>query len=229
MAFERIPRDANPGNKLHCAAKALVDKEKTAPLDGLDGKSSRCLNKCEENVDNMEVVMHKQNMDPEGVEISLSLFAAADTNQHADCNDKSSINNNQLLFEFRDENNSLDQVLGKIEIVHAKVPKLRNQLDQVMSKNVSKFPSSENLSFLAACDAQTSSSPSPTFLVGNGDTTSADLYLTQLNKFANMLEIRSCLQVPFQVMEKLSMFLILWKALLVYCNLLKLPATSHNL
>ncbi|KAL4387279.1 hypothetical protein GQ457_09G013790 [Hibiscus cannabinus] len=134
------------------------------------------------------------------VKISLSLFAVADTDQHADCNDKSSINNDQLLLEFRDENNSLDQVLRKIEIVHAKVPKLRNQLDQVMSKNVSKFSSSENLSLLAACDAQTSSSPSPTFLAGNGDTTSADLYLTQLNKFANMLEIRSCLQIVENVL-----------------------------
>ncbi|XP_039033109.1 uncharacterized protein LOC120168925 [Hibiscus syriacus] len=42
-----------------------------------------------------------------------------------------------------------------------------------MSKNVSKFSSSENLSFLAACDAQTSSAPSPTLSAGNGDTISA--------------------------------------------------------
>ncbi|GMI93013.1 hypothetical protein like AT3G59670 [Hibiscus trionum] len=349
--------DVNPVNKLHCAAKAAVDKEKTIPLDGSDGKSSRCVNKCEESVDNMEVVMHKQNKAPEDVEVDIigctnnndttpvkiedldetecsssfadttsdtdkcsglsdaevesqfigdaafastyepfssvfhmrkkrltshwrnfirplmwrckwaelrikqiesqagkytrelsaynqrkfsvidqsslegfgskslpfssqynrkkaikrrrrkrieettdiasymsshNLFSyfenrktipdcayiaddfpnTADTDQHADCNDKSNINNDQLLFEFRDENNSLDQVLRRIEIVHTKVQKLRNQLDQVMSKNVSKFSSSENLSLLAACDAQTSSAPSPTISAGNGDTTS---------------------------------------------------------
>ncbi|KAE8674640.1 C2 domain-containing protein / GRAM domain-containing protein isoform 1 [Hibiscus syriacus] len=56
---------------------------------------------------------------------------------------------------------------------YGKVQKLRNLLDQVMSKNVSKFSSSENLSFLAACDAQTSSAPSPTLSAGNGDTISA--------------------------------------------------------
>lgn len=66
----------------------------------------------------------------------------------------------------------MEQVLRKIEIVHAKVQKLRSQLDQVMSKNASKFSSSENLSLLAACDAQTSSAPSPTFSAGNGDTIS---------------------------------------------------------
>ncbi|KAL4290149.1 hypothetical protein GQ457_14G001360 [Hibiscus cannabinus] len=347
------------GNKLHCAAKAAVDKEKTIPLDSLDGKSSRCMNKCEESSDNMEVVMHKQNRAPEDVEVDIiectknndtttvkiedldatecsSSFAdttsdtdkcsglsdaevesqfvgdatfpsayepfssvfhmrkkrltshwrnfirplmwrckwaelrikqiesqagkytrelsafnqrkfpgidqsalegfgskslpfssqynrkraikrrrrkrieeatdtasymsshnffsyfenrkaiadgayiaddfpnTADMDQHTDCNDKSGINNDQLLFEFRDENNSLEQVLRRIEIVYAKVQKLRNQLDQVMSKNVSKFSSSENLSLLAACDAQTSSAPSPTFSAGNGDTISVE-------------------------------------------------------
>ncbi|XP_039033105.1 uncharacterized protein LOC120168921 [Hibiscus syriacus] len=105
--------------------------------------------------------------------MTLKIIIISDTDQHTDCNDKSDINNDQLLFEFRDENNSLEQVLRKIEIVHAKVQKLRNQLDQVMSKNVSKFSSSENLSFLAACDAQTSSAPSPTLSAGNGDTISA--------------------------------------------------------
>ncbi|KAE8673895.1 C2 domain-containing protein / GRAM domain-containing protein isoform 1 [Hibiscus syriacus] len=110
---------------------------------------------------------------PDGAYIADDFPNTADTDQHAECNDKSGINNDRLLFEFRDENNSLDQVLRKIEIMHAKIQKLRNQLDQVMSKNVSKFSSSENLSLLAVCDAQTSSAPSPTVSAGNGDTISA--------------------------------------------------------
>ncbi|KAE8694872.1 C2 domain-containing protein / GRAM domain-containing protein isoform 1 [Hibiscus syriacus] len=109
---------------------------------------------------------------PDDAYIADDFPNTADTDQHAECNDKSGINNDQLLFEFRDENNSLDQVLRKIEIVHAKIQKLRNQLDQVMSKNISKFSSSENLSLLAVCDAQTSSAPSPTVSAGNGDTIS---------------------------------------------------------
>ncbi|KAE8663096.1 C2 domain-containing protein / GRAM domain-containing protein isoform 1 [Hibiscus syriacus] len=120
---------------------------------------------------------------------------AADTDQHTDCNDKFGINNDGLFFKFRDENNSLEQVLRKIEIVHAKVQKLRNQLDQVMSKNVSKFSSSENLSFLVACDAQTSSAPSPTFSAGNGDTRSVEpafFSTQQICKYAGDMAMSAC-------------------------------------
>ncbi|MBA0812774.1 hypothetical protein Gohar_026712 [Gossypium harknessii] len=109
---------------------------------------------------------------PDGAYIADDFPNTANMDQDTERNDKFDVNNDQLLFEFRDENNSLEQVLRKIEIVHAKVQKLRSQLDQVMSKNASKFSSSENLSLLAACDAQTSSAPSPTFSAGNGDTIS---------------------------------------------------------
>ena len=77
-----------------------------------------------------------------------------------------------MFIEFGDGDKSLEQVLRKIEIVHSRVHKLKNQLDILMSKNASKFSSSENLSLLAACDAQTSSAPSPTFSAGNGETIS---------------------------------------------------------
>ncbi|KAK5793510.1 Elongation factor 4 [Gossypium arboreum] len=109
---------------------------------------------------------------PDGAYIADDFPNTANMDQDTERNDKFDVNNDQLLFEFRDGNNSLEQVLRKIEIVHAKVQKLRSQLDQVMSKNASKFSSSENLSLLAACDAQTSSAPSPTFSAGNGDTIS---------------------------------------------------------
>ncbi|XVF84295.1 hypothetical protein PTKIN_Ptkin17bG0025600 [Pterospermum kingtungense] len=97
---------------------------------------------------------------------------AGNTSQHTDWDDKFGNNNGQLLLVFGDGNNSLEQVLWKIEAVHSKVQKLRSQLDLVMSKNSSKFSSSENLSLLAACDAQTGSAPSPTFSAGNGETIS---------------------------------------------------------
>lgn len=92
--------------------------------------------------------------------------------QQADCNDKFGSNEDPLFFEFREGDNSLEQVLMNIEIVHSRVQKLKSQLDIVMSKNASKFSSSENLSLLAPCKAQTSSAPSPTFSAGNADTTS---------------------------------------------------------
>ncbi|XWS35343.1 hypothetical protein CRYUN_Cryun21dG0117500 [Craigia yunnanensis] len=109
---------------------------------------------------------------PDGTYIADDFANTANTGQPTDCNDKFGINNDQLLLEFIDGNNSLEQVLWKIEIVHSRVQKLRSQLDLVTSKNASKFSSSENLSLLAACDAQASSAPSPTFSAGNGETLS---------------------------------------------------------
>lgn len=107
-------------------------------------------------------------------------IGAANTDQHADHNDKFDIDDDQLLLELGDVlgENSLEQVLWKIEIVHSRVQKLKNQLDLVMSKHAAKFSSSENLSLLAPCDAQTSSVPSPTFSPGNGETVSAGAMYT---------------------------------------------------
>lgn len=68
-----------------------------------------------------------------------------------------------------DDDNFLEHVLGKIELVHTRVHKLKGQLDSIMIKNASKFSSSENLSQLVAGDVQTSS---PMLSACNGDTLS---------------------------------------------------------
>ncbi|KAA0044542.1 uncharacterized protein E6C27_scaffold46G002900 [Cucumis melo var. makuwa] len=88
--------------------------------------------------------------------------------KNADSDDKFGINNDSIL-ESRDTDNSLEQVLWKIEVVHSRLHKLKGQMDKVMSKNAAIFSSSENLSLLAPCEAQTSSAPSPTFSAGNGE------------------------------------------------------------
>ncbi|GLT91573.1 hypothetical protein SLE2022_094550 [Rubroshorea leprosula] len=92
------------------------------------------------------------------------------TDQHAECSEYFGINNDQMLLELGDgDDNSLERVLWNIETAHSHIQKLRNKLDMISSKNASKFSSSENLSLLAPCEAQTSSGPSPTFSAGNGD------------------------------------------------------------
>ncbi|GKV36202.1 hypothetical protein SLEP1_g44357 [Rubroshorea leprosula] len=92
------------------------------------------------------------------------------TDQHAECSENFGINNDQMLLELGDgDDNSLERVLWNIETAHSHIQKLRNKLDMILSKNASKFSSSENLSLLAPCEAQTSSGPSPTFSAGNGD------------------------------------------------------------
>lgn len=96
------------------------------------------------------------------------------TDQNAECSEKFGINDDQMLLEFGDGDISLEQMLWNIELAHSRIRNLKSKLDMIISKNASKFSSSENLSLLAApCEAQTSSAPSPTFSAGNGDTMSA--------------------------------------------------------
>lgn len=88
--------------------------------------------------------------------------------KNADSDDKFGINNDSVP-EFRDTNNSSEHVLWKIEVLHSRLNKLKGQMDDVMSKYAAKFSSSENLSLLEPCEAQTSSAPSATFSAGNGE------------------------------------------------------------
>lgn len=94
------------------------------------------------------------------------------TEVYADSTDRFGIHDDHSFFEFGDADASLEQLLWTIDNVHARVHKLKNQMDVVMSKNVSKFSSSENLSLLPHGDIQTSSAHSPTISAGNGDTLS---------------------------------------------------------
>ncbi|KAL6952818.1 hypothetical protein U1Q18_047500 [Sarracenia purpurea var. burkii] len=86
---------------------------------------------------------------------------------------ESGIHNDCSFDESQDGNNdSLEEILWKIELVHSRVHKLKSQLIMVMAENCSRFSSSENLSLLMPCDGQTSSARSPTFSACNGDTAS---------------------------------------------------------
>ncbi|XP_042037877.1 uncharacterized protein LOC121783768 [Salvia splendens] len=72
-------------------------------------------------------------------------------------------------YSFHEENdNILEHILRKIELVHTRVHRLRTQLDVVLINNASRFSSSENLSQLMGGDVR-----SPTFSACNGDTVSA--------------------------------------------------------
>ncbi|XP_042001984.1 uncharacterized protein LOC121751329 [Salvia splendens] len=72
-------------------------------------------------------------------------------------------------YSFHEENdNILEHILRKIELVHTRIHKLRTQLDVVLINNASRFSSSENLSQLMGGDVR-----SPTFSACNGDAVSA--------------------------------------------------------
>ncbi|EYU36689.1 hypothetical protein MIMGU_mgv1a006787mg [Erythranthe guttata] len=86
--------------------------------------------------------------------------------------DEFGIYDENLFPEDDDDDNFLEDTLRKIDLVHARVHKLKSQLDVVMINNAGKFSSSENLSQLLGCDFQTSSARSPTYSACNGDTVS---------------------------------------------------------
>ncbi|CAN6804323.1 unnamed protein product [Brassica oleracea] len=93
-------------------------------------------------------------------------FAVQDT--LIESKDRVALDEDDSLFDHRDGDGVLKEVLWKIELVHSHVHRLKTQVDLVMSKNAARFSSSENLSLLAA-----SSAPSPTVSAG-GDVISIE-------------------------------------------------------
>lgn len=90
--------------------------------------------------------------------------------QNANDDENFGISDNSAFLKFRDDDDSLEQILFKIEMVQSRVQKLKARLEMAVPKNVFvKFSSSENLSLLAPCDGQTSAAHSPNFSTGNGD------------------------------------------------------------
>ncbi|XP_068318594.1 uncharacterized protein [Pyrus communis] len=122
--------------------------------------------------------LENKRSDPDSTSIADDFNNAVITEQSADYNDKLGTGDNWAFFEYRDGDKSLEHVLWKIETVHYRVHKLKYQMDLVMSKNAARFSSSENLSVLVPCDAQTSSAHSPALSPGNGETNSAGAIYT---------------------------------------------------
>ncbi|XP_016505191.1 uncharacterized protein LOC107823111 isoform X1 [Nicotiana tabacum] len=107
---------------------------------------------------------------PAGDDTSNAALAEQKSNGHDE------FGNDDDLSILESSNSFLEQILRKIELVHCRVHKLKDQLDTVMTKNAIKFSSSENL---MSFDGQASSIRSPTFSACNGDTISAGaLYAT---------------------------------------------------
>ena len=92
----------------------------------------------------------------------LTLLAlAAGKDPRVDSKDQVDLVDDDSLFDHREGDSVLEEVLWKIELVHSQVLRMKSQVEVVMSKNAARFSSSENLSHLAA-----SSAPSPTVSAG---------------------------------------------------------------
>ncbi|KAL2344881.1 hypothetical protein Fmac_006166 [Flemingia macrophylla] len=88
----------------------------------------------------------------------------------ADSTDR--LGENHPFLDFNETDASLEQILWSIDNLRSRVHRLKSDIDSIMSKNASRFSSSENLSLLPHRDIQTSSAQSPTVSAGNGDTAS---------------------------------------------------------
>lgn len=72
-------------------------------------------------------------------------------------------------WSTQDESSNFEEeIFRKIDLIHSRVHNLKAKVDSVMTKYAGKFSSSESLSHLIPCDAQTSSIPSPTLSACNG-------------------------------------------------------------
>ncbi|XP_043721128.1 uncharacterized protein LOC122668656 [Telopea speciosissima] len=92
--------------------------------------------------------------------------------QNANCNGKFGVDYEWPLLDFGDGDNSLEQILWKIEIVQSRVHKLKTQLDKVMNSNAGRLSSAENLNLHLPSEVVPSSSArSPTVSLGKGYTT----------------------------------------------------------
>ncbi|KAF8049149.1 hypothetical protein N665_2283s0003 [Sinapis alba] len=121
-----------------------------------------------ENTDDIASYMSQHNLfsyvetkglSSDGMSVADDFGAAKDT--RIDSKDRLALDEDDSLFDQRDGDTVLEEVLWKIELVHSQVHRLKTQVDLVMSKNAARFSSSENLSLLAA-----SSAPSPTVSAG---------------------------------------------------------------
>uniref|UniRef100_A0A5B6ZQR1 Uncharacterized protein n=1 Tax=Davidia involucrata TaxID=16924 RepID=A0A5B6ZQR1_DAVIN len=83
--------------------------------------------------------------------------------------DEFGVNDEILSLEFKDGDNSLEEILWKIGIVQSQVSKMKTRLHKVMSENAGRFSSTDKLSLLVPCNASTSSARNPGSPPNNGD------------------------------------------------------------
>ncbi|GAV58768.1 hypothetical protein CFOL_v3_02301 [Cephalotus follicularis] len=66
-------------------------------------------------------------------------------------------NNGCSILEFRDDDNSLEHILWKIELAQSEARRLKRRVDKLLSENPRKVSSINRLISIAPCDALTSS------------------------------------------------------------------------
>lgn len=78
-------------------------------------------------------------------------------NKTVNGNDGFGVNEEWPFLKFRHVENSMGQMLSKIELVQSQVRELKTRIDKVVNENSGKFSSINSLSLFVPCDALTSS------------------------------------------------------------------------
>ncbi|CAH8390235.1 unnamed protein product [Eruca vesicaria subsp. sativa] len=146
----------NPSYKKR-AAKRRRKRKKVESTDDISSYMSH---------HNLFSYIETKRLSSDGMSVAADDFGAA-KDPRVDSKDQVELVDDDSLFDHREGDSVLEEVLWKIELVHSQVLRMKSQVDVVMSKNAARFSSSENLSHLAA-----SSAPSPTVSAG-GDVISA--------------------------------------------------------
>lgn len=109
---------------------------------------------------NLFSYIETRRLSSDGMSMADDDFGAG-KDPRVDSKDQVDLVDDDSLFDHREGDSVLEEVLWKIELVHSQVLRMKSQVEVVMSKNAARFSSSENLSHLAA-----SSAPSPTVSAG---------------------------------------------------------------
>ncbi|KAF5736199.1 hypothetical protein HS088_TW14G00335 [Tripterygium wilfordii] len=78
-------------------------------------------------------------------------------NKTVNHNDEFGFHDRGSSLEFREDDNTLEPILKKVEMMQSQVHNLKSRIDKVLSENPGKFCSINDLSLLASVDASTSS------------------------------------------------------------------------
>ncbi|KAM7508840.1 hypothetical protein LguiA_019293 [Lonicera macranthoides] len=79
------------------------------------------------------------------------------------------VNDELSALEFRDGDNSMEQILWKIGVVKSQVISMKTRLNKVISENAEKLSSADKLGLLVPCNGLNSLAQNPTSPANNGD------------------------------------------------------------
>ncbi|XP_052172396.1 uncharacterized protein LOC127788301 isoform X4 [Diospyros lotus] len=125
--------------------------------------------------------------DPDGTSMVEDIGNPVSAQQNADDHDEFDFGDDCVFHDYNDENDSLEQMLWKIERAQTHVEKLKSRLVEVFAENDMQFFSFGDLPVLVPYDGQASSNHSPTFSAGHEDMELVGFDVANLHDIADFI------------------------------------------